>query len=380
MTALRVVDLYAGAGGASTGLREAAKSTGHGLRLTVVDTWQTALETHAANHPDAVHLHAAVSAVDPQAVAGDGLDLLLAGPPCTHHSLARGASPRDDLSRDEAWQIIRWCEAVPVRHVLVENVPAFTSWGPLDDRGYPIPECKGEYFHAWCHALRDLGYRVDWRVLNAADYGDVTTRERVFIWATRGRLAWPEPTHAEHPQPSLFGTPRPWRAAAEIIDWAWPAEPLIGRRRALSLRALERIRKGLRGEATAYTLGQHSGSVLRPASAPLATLTTDGGTALIFQATHGGRTSPVDGPLQTITGGQRGDMGLVQTISTKDRCGLDLSQLSFRMLQPHELAAAMVFPADYQWRGTKTARIKQIGNAWPVHLATALCRAILEAL
>jgi len=50
----------------------------------------------------------------------------------------------------------------------------------------------------------------------------------------------------------------------------------------------------------------------------------------------------------------------------------------FRMLQPHELAAAQGFPKDYQFSGTREQRVKQIGNAVPVNLATALCAALLR--
>src|SRR5699024_4531642 len=54
--------------------------------------------------------------------------------------------------------------------------------------------------------------------------------------------------------------------------------------------------------------------------------------------------------------------------------GLDVR---FRMLQPRELAAAMGFPEGYDIVGTKTEVTKQIGNAVPVHLATALCEQLL---
>jgi len=70
----------------------------------------------------------------------------------------------------------------------------------------------------------------------------------------------------------------------------------------------------------------------------------------------------------------------VATVTTRDRFALvipDGMDVRFRMLQPHELAAAMGFPTGYRFAGTKTDIVRQIGNAWACHTATALCRVIL---
>ena len=107
----------------------------------------------------------------------------------------------------------------------------------------------------------------------------------------------------------------------------------------------------------------------------------------------------VDRPLRTVTA-TSSDMALVEpflvsfygngsatpvsdpvpTVTTKDRFGLveqaDVD-IRFRMLQPHELAAAMGFPREYEFRGNREGRVKQIGNAVPVNLARALCAALL---
>ena len=71
----------------------------------------------------------------------------------------------------------------------------------------------------------------------------------------------------------------------------------------------------------------------------------------------------------------------VPTVTARDRFALvipDGMDIRFRMLQPHELAAAMGFPADYQFLGTKSDAIRMIGNAWSVRTAEALCRVVLE--
>jgi DNA (cytosine-5)-methyltransferase 1 len=84
--------------------------------------------------------------------------------------------------------------------------------------------------------------------------------------------------------------------------------------------------------------------------------------------------------------GQADDPGdPVRTLTARDRLGLvqpDGSRLDigFRMLQPHELAAAMGFPCGYRFSGNKGEVVKQIGNAVAVGMARALCDAILGVI
>jgi DNA (cytosine-5)-methyltransferase 1 len=74
-------DLFAGAGGASTGLRAACRALGVPVSLVAVNHWPVAVATHAKNHPDAVHYCAPVETLDPRAaVPGGKLDILIAAP------------------------------------------------------------------------------------------------------------------------------------------------------------------------------------------------------------------------------------------------------------------------------------------------------------
>lgn len=372
---LRAIDLFAGAGGTSTGLALAAGELGAGLDLAAVNHWETAVETHAANHPNARHYCAAIDSLDPRRVAGGRVDLLVASPECTHHSNARGGKPINDQSRASAWCVVRWAEALQPRFVLIENVREFATWGPLDLRGRPMRSRSGETFEAWLGALRAIGYRTSIRVLNCADYGDATTRQRLFVLAWRGRSAtapWPIETHGDG---DLFGARDRWRAAREVIDWSIPGRSIFERKRQLAEATLARIVDGLRRfggrHLEPFVLGQQSGSVARPVSEPLPTIATSGAVSLIepfLVAYYGtGRAESVARPVPTIT--------------TRDRFALiepRLQDLRLRMLQPHELAAAMSFPSGYQFAGTRTEQIRQIGNAVPVSTARALCRGILE--
>lgn len=204
-----VADLFCGAGGSSTGARCALASLGFQMNLVAVNHWNVAIETHSRNHPEARHYCQDVNTVKPTEVVPEGkLDLLMASPTCTYHSRARGGKPINDQSRMDPWAIVHWCTELRVRRLLVENVPEFVDWGPLDLRtGRPIKRRRGEYFRAWTAALQGAGFKLDRRVLNAADFGDATTRERFFLMARSDgkRVHWPDLTHSRAGEADLLG-------------------------------------------------------------------------------------------------------------------------------------------------------------------------------
>lgn len=419
---IRAADLFCGAGGASTGLQLAAARRGLGLDLVAINHWRAAVDTHQANHPTARHYCQPVEAVDPRdAVPGGKLDLLVAGPECTHHSMAHGGRPKNDQSRASAWHLLRWAELLTIDRLLIENVPEFRSWGPLDSQGKkPLKSKKGQTYRAFLAALESLGYRIEARVLNAADYGEAQTRERLFIQAVRGRrpIAWPEATHTPKSAPaSLFNTCETWRGAREVIDWSVPSKRIDDpTRRPLSPNTLRKIAEGIkRFSGRPFVIGQQGGSVPRDAGEPMPTIATDGAVQLcepflvpMFGERPGQRprTHDINEPCPTVVATGGGKYGLCEpftmpycsnggelarpvdepmgTITTKDRIALVIPEghgARFRMLQPHELQAAQGFPADYRFVAeTKGDRIKLIGNAWSVRTAEALCSAILTTL
>jgi DNA (cytosine-5)-methyltransferase 1 len=107
---------------------------------------------------------------------------------------------------------------------------------------------RGRAFMSFIEALRALGYNVDWRILNAANYGDPTTRERLFIMARRGnkKIIWPEPTHSAKGASDVFGSTKPWRTAREIIDWSIPGKSIFERKKPLAPSTMNRIVEGLK--------------------------------------------------------------------------------------------------------------------------------------
>lgn len=260
MKTLSIADLFCGAGGTSTGAEEAIRLLGYRCDLTAINHWPVAIATHTVNHPDARHLCTGLDAVNPRDLYAEGeLDLLWASPECTHHSIARGGKPINDQSRATAWCVIRWAEALRPNIILIENVPEFLSWGPCGKNGRPIKRKKGTVFFAWIATLEALGYRVEHRILCAADYGDHTTRRRLFIQAVRGRrkIIWPDATHAapkyftheaEDTQDTFAFNNRtraPWQAARDIIDWNLKGKSIYDRKKPLRPKTLRRIYAGL---------------------------------------------------------------------------------------------------------------------------------------
>ena len=373
MKTITIADLFCGAGGTSTGAVQAAESLGYSVNLTAVDHWERAVETHSANHPKARHLCASVDSLNPRHLFAEGnLDVLWASPECTHHSRARGGKPMLDQSRATAWCVTRWAEALLPSVVMVENVPEFAEWGPLGADGKPLVRRKGETFQAWLQTLRAIGYTLDHRILCAADYGDPTTRRRLFVQAVRGRrrIVWPDATHA--PEANLWGLPR-WRSAAEaVIDWSIPTKAISDRKKALAPKTMDRINEGLArfGGSPVIVAMEHGGRSLS-ALQPLPTVTTakggEFGLAYLVEYYGNGVAREVSEPLPTVTCNDR--FGLVQ---------FDGREVHFRMLKPHELAAAQGFPKGYKFSGNTTEQVRQIGNAVPCGFARALITAQLS--
>lgn len=216
-----IVDNFAGGGGASTGIELAA-----GRPVTIaINHNPAAILLHKTNHPYTEHLQASVWDVDPVEVCrGRPVGLLWASPDCRHFSKAKGASLVDRKIRGLAWIVLRWAGKVRPRVIMLENVEEFQTWGPVR-KGKPVKKHIGRTFRQFISQLRDLGYAVEHREMVAADYGAPTTRKRfVLIARCDGRpIVWPEPTHGPRDSEAVkSGKIKPWRSAAEIIDWTQP--------------------------------------------------------------------------------------------------------------------------------------------------------------
>lgn len=216
-----IVDNFAGGGGASTGIELA---TGRPVTIAINHD-PAAILMHKTNHPYTEHLQASIWDVDPEKVcAGRPVGLAWFSPDCKHFSKAKGAALVDRNIRGLAWIVLRWAGTVKPRIIILENVEEFQTWGPVR-KGKPVKKKAGCTFQKWLGQLKDLGYTVEFRVLIAADYGAPTSRKRfVLIARCDGRpIVWPERTHAPAESAEVkCGKYKPWRSAAEIIDWSLP--------------------------------------------------------------------------------------------------------------------------------------------------------------
>lgn len=251
-----LTDLFCGGGGTSTGATHALNDLGIPFSLIAINHWSVAIATHTKNHPDAVHRCQSIDTINPlDVVPGGRLKLLMASPECTHHSRARGGKPMSDQKRADAWLLMRWIQNLYVENLMIENVEEFVDWGPLSAKGKPDKRYKGQYFRQFI-AWLEINYSVKYAVLNAADYGDATTRKRFILIAKRGKgktIHFPEPTHTSRAklaqkQPSLLNGGKellPWKPARDIIDWSLKGTSIFGRKKPLSINTMRRIFAGL---------------------------------------------------------------------------------------------------------------------------------------
>ena len=227
-----IVDSFAGGGGASTGIELAA-----GRPVTIaINHDPDAILMHKTNHPYTEHYQASVWDVDPREVCrGRPVGLAWFSPDCKHFSKAKGGKPVDKNIRGLAWIVLRWAGTVSPRVIMLENVEEFQTWGPVR-KGRPVKSKAGQTFRRWISQLEALDYAVEWRELVAADYGAPTTRKRFFLIARRdGKpIVWPEPTHGPADSPEvLAGRKKPWRSAAEVINWSLPFPSIFDTREAI---------------------------------------------------------------------------------------------------------------------------------------------------
>ena len=211
---MTVIDLFAGGGGASTGIEMALGQS----PLLAVNHDAAAIAMHKLNHPQTLHFREDVWAVDPWGAVPARLrrkiTLLWGSPDCTDHSRAKGGRPKRQHIRMLPMVMVKWARILLPDVVGLENVEEILKWGPIDEDGRPIKDREGETWESFVGQLVLLGYRVEWKVLNCADYGAPTSRRRLFLLARRDQrpIVWPDPTHGD--APGLL----PYRTAAECLS------------------------------------------------------------------------------------------------------------------------------------------------------------------
>ncbi|OPC84152.1 DNA methyltransferase [Embleya scabrispora] len=420
---LTFTDIFCGAGGSSTGLVAA----GMELKLAA-NHWAKAIETHAANHPNAEHVCADINNYDMRRLPTTRV--LWGSPICTESTPAGGkkrpptrgqlallkhgpvADAAWERTRATAYDIIRATEVHRYDAVLCENVVEFaTDW---------------ELFGWWRNGMELLGYNSQITSVSSAHIGGPGNlhapqwRDRIYIVFTRAGIPLPDlrptplarckqcdqdipavqswrngRTIGKYKQQYDYRCPNtacghafvePYiRPAADIIDWTNRGRRIGDRRRPLVENTLARIRAGLAAHST-----------------------TDEG--LLVPCGGGWNDSPTStaDPMRTRMANPKGfealfappniqprrstpprNHGLVipyrkalpkttaepiHTISTVDSAALvqggpQLEDCYFRMVQPREQLLAQRFPADYIVHGNQGEQTMQAGNAVSANVA-----------
>lgn len=341
-----IVDNFAGGGGASTGIEMAF---GRPVDIAINHDGE-ALAMHAANHPTTKHYREDVFDIHPGFVTNQQpIGLAWFSPDCKHHSKAKGGKPREQKIRGLAWVTLKWAAFQMPRCIALENVEEFIDWGPLDDAGRPIKSEKGRTFRAFIDALTTgldaghpdvpeiyetlgadfpmerlyagLGYKVEYRVLRAHEHDTPTIRKRVYVFGRRDGLPiiWPTPTHGDPKIAAVKnGKLKPWRTAAECIDWSIPCPSIFERARPLKDATLRRIARGIMkfvvDSADPFIVKFSENSIGQPLGGPLHTVMAGASrfglvTPTLIQTGYGERTGQaprvpgLDKPLGTIVAG-----------------------------------------------------------------------------
>lgn len=165
---MKTIDLYCGAGGWSTGAKQAGCDV-----VAAVDHWAIALRSHAYNHPGTQHLCEDLGKLDPARLPG--CDLLLASPPCTGHTIARGIDkPHHEFQRNSALDVLRFVKALKPRFFIVENVPEFSRWS---------------HYESWCVRLQKYGYGIRPYIFDASLFGVPQERVRMYMVGVKDKVA-----------------------------------------------------------------------------------------------------------------------------------------------------------------------------------------------
>lgn len=377
-----VIDLFAGGGGASTGIERAI-----GRHVDIaVNHDAAAVSLHQANHPQTQHFVSDVFEVDPLVVTdGQPVGLLWASPDCKHFSKAKGGKPVSKRVRGLAWVVVKWAKLARPRIICLENVEEFQTWGPLGDDGRPCPDRKGRTFARWKGQLQALGYQVEHRELRACDYGAPTIRKRLFLIARCDGLpiVWPAATHAA--KPAKGSGLLPWRTAAECIDWSHECPSIFERARPLADATLRRVAHGVMryavNSASPYIVrigqtGHGDGGKVRSIDAPLSTVTTKAEHLLVSpslatigygeRAGQAPRVQDIGAPLGTIVGANK--HALVAAFLAKHYTGVVGSDLTAPIgtvtTQDHH---SLVAANTVKLRGTSNSA----GAAEPLHTISA---------
>jgi DNA (cytosine-5)-methyltransferase 1 len=299
---IRTIDLFCGAGGSSVGAQSAGANIVAGF-----DMWDAATKTYKTNFPNARVYSEDIRKLCPKDIRAEigDIDLILASPECTNHSVAKGAKERDESSRMTAFEVIRFAAEFKPQWIIVENVVQMQSWSE-----------HGKFLGK----LWSLGYFVREVSLNAMDFGVPQTRKRLFLLCSRST-----DVKFQEPFPKIH-TP-----VSSIIDYS-------GQYRQSPLRTAKRSKATIeRAERAISVLGSKEPFLI------------------VYYGTDGcGGWQSIKKPLRTVT-----TLDRFAYVEPSDNGHI------MRMLQPEELKLGMGFDDEFKLNIpglTRRDKIKLMGN------------------
>lgn len=326
----RCVDLFAGAGGLSVGL----KMAGWDVKVAV-EYDATAIATHRRNMPDVLHVCDDIREVDFREYAGK-IDLVAGGPPCQPFSVSGKQLGNLDM-RDMVPEFVRVVREIRPRAFMMENVQGLTT-----TRFMPYLEAKID-------ELRSLGYDVHWQVLNAADYGVPQNRRRLFvIGVPKGVVfSFPSPTHGPNRKSK-------YRTVSEALEGC----PIDESNRAKVVYAKNPILRR----------SPYAGMLLNGKGRPL---NLDGPSHTIPASAGGNRTHILDPKGILLEYHEHLQNGGTPRTGEIEGCS---------RLTVNQSARLQTFPDWFQFEGRKNQQYAQIGNAVPPQFASCVAKSLREAL
>ena len=362
---MKVLELFAGAGGAALGLEAA------GLEHAALCEWNAdACATLRAAGLGPV-VEGDVRDLDAiESVAGAGpLDLLWSSFPCQAWSQAGDRRGAEDDRNGWPWTVDAIDRFRP-RWFLAENVRGLIQHS---EDGHPNPaHCPRCYFERVILAqLRERFACVGWWLLDAADYGVPQHRRRVIIWAGPAPLRAPRPTHgapSKARQRDMFGPGvLPWVSMGEALGLGSARAMLPNRKPPIDCT-----------DRPSPTIDNHAGQTGEKYEQALRITTLGLGGAKVIR---GDRNPQRAGPwvLHHMRNTEAHPNQERPTLSTEpsptvggagNQCAE--GQTFRRRLTVEECATLQAFPSGHPWQGSKSSRYRQVGNAVPPLLAQAV--------
>lgn len=202
---MNVLELFAGVGGFRIGLENSNPKkyiTKWSNQWEPSRKSQDAFEVYDYQFPDTENINEDIEEIPDEVFNKMDADLIVGGFPCQDYSVARSKKGELGIQGKKGvlfWQIIRATEIIKPKYLILENV----------DRLLKSPSSqRGRDFAIMLAAFNQLGYSVEWRVINAAEYGRAQRRRRVFIYVYRNDLQWAkylDSKYEEAEQKNVFG-------------------------------------------------------------------------------------------------------------------------------------------------------------------------------